>query len=125
MNLYGDEAAREKASTPFVCIALVGGSSRFVDEVSQKIVRLKQDLEPARNPASWRFHMTELHSGQRRQRHPIFANWSREKLDRARATMSAAISEANDSLFVFALVYPIDRGSSLAWTKRKAYMALL
>jgi hypothetical protein len=108
-----------------VCIALVGGSGGFIDEVAKKIVFLKQDLEPARNPTSWRFHMTELHSGQRRQRHPIFANWSREKLDRAKATMSAAISETNDSLFVFALVHPIVRGSSLATTKTKAYMALL
>src|SRR5262249_44703802 len=110
--LYGDEAVREKASRPFVYLTLVGGSSGFIDQVAKKIVLLKQDLEPAYNPTSWRFHMTELHSGQGRQRHPIFASWSREKLDRAKATMSATISEASDSLFVFALVYPIDRGSS-------------
>jgi hypothetical protein len=125
VNLYGDEAVREKVTRPFVCITLVGGSSRFIDEVSKKIVLLKQDLEPGRDPTSWRFHMAELHSGQRRQRNPMFMNWSREKLGRAKAAMSEAISEANDSLFVFALVYPLDRGSSIASTKRNAYMAVL
>jgi hypothetical protein len=125
VNLYGDEAVREAVTRPFVCIALVGGSSLYLQAACDKVTSLKTKLEPDRDPSSWRFHMTDLHSGQKRQCHDIFSTWSRDKCEQARKALCNIIADSNDSLFVFVVVYPMSRGSSMIVTKRKAYMAVL
>jgi len=125
VTLYGDEAVRETVAHPFVCIALVGGSRRFVERVCEKVSALKNEIEPGRDPASWRFHMADIHSGHKRGRHKIFANWNRDKCEQAVNGLFNVVAESSDSLFVFALIYPIGRGSSMIGTKRKAYMAIL
>jgi len=125
VNLYGDEAVREALAQPFVCIALVGGSSRHVDDVCSKVASLKKKLEPDHDPASWRFHMTDIHSGQKRQNHKIFSTWTRDKCEQALKDLFRVIACSNDSLFVFALVYPMSTAVSMIVTKRKAYMAIL
>ena len=123
VTLYGDEAVRETVAFPFVCISLVGGSDRFVKGVCDKVTTLKDQLERERDPTSWRFHMADIHSGQRRKRHKIFKNWNRDKCQQAVNGLFNVIAESNDSLFVFAPIYPIRSGSSMIATKRKAYMA--
>ena len=125
VTLYGDEAVRETVAFPFVCISLVGGSDGFVKRVCDKVTTLKSQLEPERDPTSWRFHMADIHSGQRRKRHKIFKNWNRDKCQQALNALFNVIAESNDSLFVFAPIYPIRSGSSMIATKRKAYMAIL
>ncbi len=125
VDLYGDEAVRETLAQPFVCIALVGGSGRHVDDVCSKVASLKKKLEPDRDPASWRFHMTDIHSGQKRQSHKIFSRWTRDKCEQALKDLFRVIACSNDSLFVFALVYPMSTAASMIVTKRKAYMAIL
>jgi hypothetical protein len=124
VTLYGDEAVRETVARPFVCIALVGGSNHFVESACDRVNALKKTLEPEREPTSWRFHMADLHSGQKRKRHKIFADWDREKCAQAVNGLFNIIAESNDSLFVFALIYPIG-GSSMIEAKRKAHMAIL
>ena len=69
--------------------------------------------------------MADIHSGQRRKRHKIFKNWNRDKCQQALNGLFNVVAESNDSLFVFALIYPIKGGSSMIVTKRKAYMAIL
>ncbi len=125
VKLYGDEAVRETVAQPFVCIALVGGSNRPVEDICDKVASLKKSLEPDRDPASWRFHMAEIHSGQKRQRHEIFSRWTRDKCEQAVKDLLSVIAGSNDSLFVFALVYPMSRASPVIMVKRKAYMAIL
>lgn len=120
-----DEAVRETVAQPFVCIALVGGSNRHVDDVYSKVVSLKKKLEPDRDPVSWRFHMTDIHSGQKRQSHRIFSSWTRDKCEEALKDLFRVIAGSDDSLFVFALVYPMSAAASMIATKRKAYMAIL
>ena len=120
VTLYGDEAVRETVAFPFVCISLVGGSGRFVKGVCDKVTTLKNQLEPERDPTSWRFHMADIHSGQRRKRHKIFKNWNRDKCQQALNGLFNVVAESNDSLFVFAPIYPIKGGSSMIVTKRKA-----
>ncbi len=125
VNLYGNEAVRETVAQPFVCIALVGGSDRYVEEVCNKVASLKRKLEPDRDPVSWRFHMADIHSGQKRQRHKIFSSWTRDKCEQALKDLFSVVAGSNDSLFVFALVYPMSGASPMIVTKRKAYMAIL
>ena len=125
VNLYGDEAVREAVAQPFVCIALVGGSSRYLEPVCDKVTLLKKELEPNRDPASWRFHMADIHSGQKRQRHNIFSTWTHDKCEHALRGLFSVFAESNDSLFVFVIVYPMVGPSSMIMTKQKAYMAIL
>ena len=124
VTLYGDEAIRQDIQHPFFCISLVGGSSRFAVNACDALRGLKQKLEPTRPPESWRFHMSDLHSGQNRKEHPIFAQWNREKITDAIDSLFKLIEDANTELFVFALVY-LAGNLPMLEVKRKAYMAIL
>lgn len=125
LTLYGDEAIREDILRPFFCLSLVGGSRQYVDNGCAALRDLKQQLEPTRSADHWRFHMTDLHSGQKRKRHPIFANWNREKVAYAVHSLFHLIESANKELFVFVLIYLGNTPAPILQVKTKAYMALL
>lgn len=125
LTLYGDEAIRQDLPQPFFCLSLVGGSQRYVDNSCTALRNLKQQLEPTRNTDHWRFHMTDLHSGHKRKRHPIFALWDREKVAYAIRSLFQLVESANKELFVFVLIYLGNTKGRILQIKTKAYMALL
>jgi hypothetical protein len=125
VTLYGDEALRHRGSRQFCCLSLVGGSLKFVQEVRDRPSELKTELEPARSPDSWRFHMKEIWSGHRRQNHSVFKEWKRETIEHAIAGLARIIREANTELFVFVSVYVADSQMHKSILKRKALMFLM
>ncbi len=69
--------------------------------------------------------MTEIHSGHKRGRHPVFRSWDRQKVDAAVDGLFKLIRDANAELFVLSCILFGHTAADLAAIKRRTYMALL
>lgn len=74
--LFGDEAFRDIGDSIFYTYSLIGTSSSFIDEIEKELFEMKKIVDPNSNPADWKIHFKEIWSGQKRNNHPIFNNWT-------------------------------------------------
>jgi len=78
--LFGDEAERTFKGYDLHSYSLVGGTSGPRDHMRQTLRKLKAEWVPWREPDSWRIHATEMMSGQKRLRHPVYKHMKKDSV---------------------------------------------
>lgn len=120
VELFGDEAYRQYQGSWAYTYALVGTFVNRSNDLTERLLAMKSSLAPGVRPEEWHFHMKDLHSGDNRKKHRIFASWSRSNCERAIADLFGLLRGQ------FVIKYAITaHGTSLEDAKRRAFQALL
>ena len=99
VHLYGDEAAREQAG--IYTYSLLGAAMPLMPQIEHAIFNLKRSVAPSVVPESWRLHMTEAWSSEKRRRHPIFKEWSIGRVVGLIDSLFELLASLSDDLFIF------------------------
>lgn len=99
-RLFGDDAAREHNGRYVSVYTVVGADWKKLPQVEESIKDFKQQLCPSLDPITWTLHMTNLWSGSKRKKHPIFSGWSRSKVNEVVKGLSRIICNNAPYLFV-------------------------
>ena len=123
VTLFVDEAQRPIGDREIWLFAASGADSRAIEEVCERLRRLKRSLIPNVDPDAWQLHMTELWHGDERKKHPVFSRPDFPDVRRIVQEIATFIRDEDD---LFKIVsFSLREKSALAAAKRTAFQSLL
>jgi len=126
LHLFGDESF-DTGSNIFT-YTLTGADFRIISEIEKKVIKLKSDILPEKDPLGWTIHMKVLWSRKERLKNSTFQNWTLDKVWTLINGVVELIASLEKDLFVYSITltkkHPYN-SQSIEQAKYNCYTMLL